>query len=64
MKKIILLALTAALLLVFSGTALADNAVSGMANTCGGRAVANCAQMMNNGVSTCAMMPSCPMMNP
>lgn len=59
MKKIITIATTFALLLTFSSTAFADNAVSQMATTKGGQHVAQCAKTMEKGVSECAQLTIC-----
>lgn len=59
MKKILTIALAAIMLFSFSGNALAANAVSKMATTKGGKAVAQCAKQMNKGVSQCAKLPEC-----
>lgn len=59
MKKIVILVLSTIMLLAFSGAASAENAVSNMALTDGGRHIAACAQMMGKGVSECAKMPVC-----
>ncbi len=61
MKKIAILVSTAAMVLSFSSFAFAQNAVSQMATTHGGKAVAQCAQAMDKGVSECAKMPVCEM---
>lgn len=59
MKKIITTAVTFAFILAFSSTAFADNAVSQMATTKGGQMVAQCAQAMEKGVSSCAQKEQC-----
>jgi len=59
MKKIVTLTATLAMLLAFSSTALAANAVSEMAVSKGGQHVAQCAQSMDKGVSDCAQMTVC-----
>lgn len=61
MKTIAKLVLTAAMVLSFSATAFASTAVSNMATSMGGQHVADCAQMMDKGVSECAQMPACEM---
>ena len=59
MKKIITVAATFVILLTFSSSAFAANAVSQMATTKGGQHVAQCAQTMEKGISECAKMPLC-----
>ena len=61
MKKIAIFVSTAAMVLSFSSFAFAENAVSQMAISHGGKAVAQCAQQMDKGVSECAKMPVCNM---
>lgn len=61
MKNIIKVVLTATMLLSFSTGAFASTAVSDMALAKGGQHVAECAQMMDKGVSECAQMPECGM---
>lgn len=59
MKKIAILISTFALVVTFSSFAFAETAVSQMATTKGGQAIAKCAQEMNKGVSECAKMLEC-----
>lgn len=53
MKKLFAIAILGLTLLSSSGTAFAANNVSQMAVDKGGRSVAECAQMMDQGVSQC-----------
>jgi hypothetical protein len=59
MKKFTIVLATGLFLLAFAGNALAANAVSQMATENGGQTVAECAQMMDKGVSECAKMTIC-----
>lgn len=59
MKKIFTIITTGFMVLAFSSSAFASTAVSEMAITKGGQAVAQCAQTMDKGVSECAQMPIC-----
>lgn len=61
MKTVIKVVLAATMLLSFSTAAFASTAVSDMALSKGGQHVAECAQMMDQGVSECAQMPECDM---
>lgn len=54
MKKMLIVTLTVASLMIFSGAAFAGNAVSQKATAIGGTAVAQCAQMMPRGISALA----------
>jgi len=47
------------MIMAFSSTAFASTEVSQMAIEKGGQAVAQCAQLMDKGVSECALMPIC-----
>lgn len=59
MKKIVTLFLVGALMIASSAMVFAENAVSNMAVTNGGQALAECAKAMNKGISECAVMPEC-----
>ena len=61
MKKLIAIAILGVALLSSSSTAFAANNVSQMAVNKGGRSVAECAQMMENGVSKCVNASTCNM---
>jgi hypothetical protein len=54
MKKLFAIAILGVTLLTASSTAYAANNVSQMAVNKGGQSVAECAQMMDKGVSQCA----------
>lgn len=54
MKKMLIVSLTALTIMVFSGSAFAANPVAKIATTKGGNHIAQCAQMMERGVSTIA----------
>ncbi|SHH11570.1 hypothetical protein [Desulfosporosinus lacus] len=59
MKKIFTIITTGFMIMAFSNVAFASTAVSQMATTKGGQAVAQCAQKMDQGVSQCAQKPIC-----
>ena len=59
MKKLLSIAAVGVMFLASSNSAFAANAVSKMANTEGGKSVAECAKEMNKGVSECAKLPEC-----
>ena len=59
MKKIFTIITTGFMIMAFSNTAFASTAVSQMATTKDGQAVAQCAQTMDKGISQCAQMPNC-----
>ncbi|HBV87183.1 hypothetical protein [Desulfosporosinus sp.] len=59
MKKIATVITTGLMVLAFSSNAFASTAVSEMARSKGGQAVAQCAQAMDKGVSECAQKPIC-----
>ncbi|TGE37240.1 hypothetical protein E4K67_15375 [Desulfosporosinus fructosivorans] len=59
MKKIFTIITTGFMIMAFSNTAFASTAVSQMATNKGGQAVAQCAQLMDKGVSECAQMSIC-----
>jgi hypothetical protein len=59
MKKLLSIAAVGVMLLASSNSAFAENAVSKMANTKGGKSVAQCAKEMDKGVSECAKLPEC-----
>lgn len=61
MKKILALAILVGSLMATPGTAYAANQVSQMAVKEGGQSVAQCAQMMDRGVSQCAKAQTCNM---
>jgi hypothetical protein len=61
MKKLFAIAILGLTLLSSSGTAFAANNVSQMAVNKGGRSVAECAQMMDKGVSQCVNSTGCAM---
>jgi basic membrane lipoprotein Med (substrate-binding protein (PBP1-ABC) superfamily) len=54
MKKMFAITLTVLILAAFSGSAFAANPVSKMATTKGGQHIAQCAQMMERGISSIA----------
>lgn len=54
MKKFVVVSLMALTLMAFSGAAFAANPVSEMATQKGGQHIAECAQMMDRGVSKMA----------
>lgn len=57
MKKLLAIAILGITLLSSSGTAFAANHVSQMAVNKGGQSVAECARMMDKGVSECVNHP-------
>ncbi len=59
MKKVIAIVIALGIMSASSVMVFADNAVSNMATTKGGRHVAECAQMMGRGISECAKMDVC-----
>jgi hypothetical protein len=59
MKKLFAITILGLTLLSSSGTAFAANNVSQMAVNNGGRSVAECAQMMDKGVSQCVNSTGC-----
>lgn len=61
MKKLFAITILGLTLLSSSGTAFAANNVSQMAVNKGGRSVAECAQMMDKGVSQCVNSTGCDM---
>lgn len=61
MKKLFAIALLGVTLLSSSTTAFAANTVSETAVNKGGQAVAECAKMMDKGVSECLQASSCNM---
>ncbi len=61
MKKLFAIAILSVTLLSSSSAAYAANNVSQMAVNNGGRSVAECAQMMERGVSHCANASTCDM---
>jgi hypothetical protein len=61
MKKLITIAALTIAILSSSKTAFAANPVSEMAVNKGGRAVAECAKMMEQGVSSCVTGSGCNM---
>ena len=61
MKKLLAITILGLTLLSSSGTAFAANNVSQMAVNKGGRSVAECAQMMDKGVSQCVNSAGCNM---
>jgi hypothetical protein len=61
MKKLFAISILGFALLSSSGTAFAANNVSQMAVNKGGRSVAECAQMMDKGVSQCVNSEGCNM---
>lgn len=61
MKKLFAVALLGIVLLGSSQTAFAANNVSEMAVTKGGRHIAECAQMMERGISECVTSTGCSM---
>jgi hypothetical protein len=61
MKKLLAIAILSVTLLSSSSTAFAANNVSQMAVNKGGQSVAQCAQMMDRGVSQCVKASSCSM---
>jgi hypothetical protein len=61
MKKLLAIAVLGVTLLSASSTAYAANNVSQMAVNKGGRSVAECAQMMERGVSQCVNASTCSM---
>jgi hypothetical protein len=60
MKKILALSAIVVTLFASSTQVFAANHVSNMATTKGGNHVAECAQKMDRGVSTCARHVECP----
>lgn len=61
MKKLFAIAILGVTLLSASSTAFAANNVSQLATTKGGRSVAECAQMMDKGISECVTASGCNM---
>ncbi|MDF2543620.1 MAG: hypothetical protein K0S47_3338 [Herbinix sp.] len=61
MKKLIAITIFSLTLISSSSTAFAANHVSQMAVSKGGRSVAECAQMMEKGVSSCVTDTGCNM---
>jgi hypothetical protein len=61
MKKLIAITILGITLISSSSTAFAANHVSQMAVNKGGRSVAECAQMMEKGVSGCVTDSGCSM---
>jgi hypothetical protein len=61
MKKLLAITILGLTLFSSSGTAFAANNVSQMAVNKGGRSVAECAQMMDKGVSQCVNSTGCNM---
>lgn len=61
MKKLFAIAILSLSLISTTGTAYAANNISGMAVNKGGKAVAECAKMMDKGVSHC-VTTTCDMM--
>ena len=61
MKKLLAIAIVGITLLSSSGTAFAANHVSQIAVNKGGRSVAECARMMDQGVSECVNSSGCDM---
>ena len=59
MKKTIAAGMLSLLLIASGSQSFAANAVSNMATEKGGRAVAECAQNMDRGVSECARHTEC-----
>lgn len=59
MKKTIAAGMLSLLIIASGSQSFATNAVSSMATEKGGRAVAECAQTMNRGVSECARHVEC-----
>ncbi|MFZ5351096.1 MAG: hypothetical protein ACOZCL_00080 [Bacillota bacterium] len=59
MKKIITLVIAFAIMSASSMFVFADNAVSNMAVEKGGMHIAQCAKMMDKGISECAKMDIC-----
>lgn len=59
MKKHLILSMVALLIMGSSSTAFAANNVSRMATLKGGQHVAQCAQEMEFGISSCIQMPVC-----
>ena len=54
MKKLLTITIMALSLFIFAGSAFAASAVSEIATTKGGKQVAECAQMMERGISSLA----------
>ncbi|MDF2905945.1 MAG: hypothetical protein K0R34_1266 [Herbinix sp.] len=61
MKKLLAITILGITLLSSSGTAFAANNVSQMAVNKGGQSVAECAKMMDKGVSECVNSSGCNM---
>jgi hypothetical protein len=61
MKKLFAIAILGVTLLSSSNTAYAANNISQLAVNKGGRSVAECAQMMDRGVSQCVNASTCNM---
>lgn len=59
MKKYLILSIVTLSILASSSSAFAANNVSRMATTKGGLHVAQCAQEMDRGISSCLQMPEC-----